>query len=306
MATRRYDEFGLPIPPTFDDDNAPAPTSSLTVRRRKALRALLALTAVGALGVLLLQTSLREQANKLVADWLLDRAMDKYSADDMPGALAALDRAVSWSPDSPAVFAMRAEVRLATNDLQGSLADCNKLVSLTPKYGPAYLRRGHVYQRLERHREAIDDASRAIELSGALDAEPLNSRAYMRAIAGIELEQGLEDVEKALNKRENEPAFLDTRGYLRFLLGRNELALADMDLAIELCEASKLNHMKIIERRRVPPRQVALLLRHDQENLAVMYHHRGQIHAKLGNSEKSEVDLNLGKQLGYNPATGVY
>jgi tetratricopeptide (TPR) repeat protein len=306
MTIRRYDEHGLPIPPTFDDD-APTTATSLTARRRRAVRALLALFAVGALGVVLLQTSLRERANKLISSWLLNRAMEKYLADDLPGALAELDRAVAWSPDSPDVFALRADVRLAANDLPGSLADCNKLIGLAPKFAPAYVRRGYVYQRLERHREAIDDATRSIELSSIWNAaEALNGRAYIRALAGMELEQGLEDVEKALRLHENEPAYLDTRGYLRYLLGRYQPALADMDLAIDLSETRKANHLRMIERRRVPPQAVGLLLRHTKENLAVMYHHRGQIHEKLGNSGKAQADLRLGDELGYNPATGVY
>ena len=152
MTTRRYDQYGFPIPVTFEDD-APAPPNSLSARRRRALRALFTLSALGVLGILVLQTPLRQQASKLVSGWLLDRSMNKYAADDLPGALVDLDRAVAWSPDSPAVFALRAEVRLASNDLSGSLADCNKLISLSPHFARGYLRRAHVYQRLERHQE---------------------------------------------------------------------------------------------------------------------------------------------------------
>ena len=305
MTTRRYDQYGFPIPVTFEDD-APAPPNSLSARRRRALRALFALSALGVLGILVLQTPLRQQASKLVSGWLLDRAMNKYAADDLPGALVDLDRAVAWSPDSPAVFALRAEVRLASNDLSGSLADCNKLISLSPHFARGYLRRAHVYQRLERHQEAIDDATHGVELSGPWDAEPLNSRAYIRALAGLELEEGLADVEKALRLHENEPAFLDTRGYLLYLLGRYPPALADMDQAIDQCEKRKSADEKIIARQRVPHSEVALYLRQAKENLAVMHHHRGLIHEKLGNSEKAQADLRLGEELGYNPATGVY
>ena len=48
----------------------------------------------------------------------------------------------------------------------------------------------------------------------------------------------------------------------------------------------------------------------DQEridhNLAVMYHHRGEIHEKLGDAAQAKKDLFIGKQMGFDPAAGVY
>ncbi len=305
MTTRRYDEYGLPIPPTFEDDG-PSPASRMSARRRRALRALVGLSAFAALGILLWQTPLHKHASRMVSGWLMDRAMDKYMADDAEGALRDLDRAAFWFPDSPDVYERRAEVRLAANDVLGSLADCNKQISLDPQDAGAYLRRAHVKQRLERHQEAIEDATMGVDLAGPFDATALNSRAYIRALANRELEEGLVDIEKALQLQENNAAFLDTRAYLLYQLGRYQPALDDMNRAISEAEARQADNTKLFALRHVPQRKFALFLRLNDENMAVMYHHRGEIHGKLGNSEKAQADLRRGDELGYNPAKGVY
>ena len=37
-----------------------------------------------------------------------------------------------------------------------------------------------------------------------------------------------------------------------------------------------------------------------------MYHHRGEIYQKLGQSEKAETDIRRAENLGYDPAHGVF
>ena len=57
---------------------------------------------------------------------------------------------------------------------------------------------------------------------------------------------------------------------------------------------------------RVATRMLARAKRRYENILAVMYHHRGQVHEKLGNSKQAEADLRQGDVFGYNPAVGVY
>jgi tetratricopeptide (TPR) repeat protein len=124
----------------------------------------------------------------------------------------------------------------------------------------------------------------------------------------MELQEGLTDIETALKSEGNRDnaEFLDTRGYLLYLLDRNEEALKDLDRALKLSEQAR--NAFIFQQnpfgRRGPIRSRAEQEENDH-SLAVMYHHRGLIHEKLGHKEQAEEDLQHGKDLGYAPEKGV-
>ncbi|MGH7140542.1 MAG: hypothetical protein ACREHD_32815, partial [Pirellulales bacterium] len=186
-----------------------------------------------------------------------------------------------------------------------------------------YLDRSQVYQRLDRHREAIDDLTKAIHLSPSREPMPRNNRAYARALANVELDEALVDVQQALDvveqqladapQRSLDPesdlaeikahkgAYLDTRGYIYFLQDNYEPALADLDEAIELSNSSQERMISA-----VPPSRRAAVQKQFNHELAVMYHHRGQIYEKLGRTAEAKSDLDHGDDLGYNPAAGVF
>lgn len=249
------------------------------------------------------------------------QAARKFESGDSAGALADIDRALAVSPDDPQSVLLRGICRLQAHDLEGSLADLDRLIEMPStlptnerQISEAYRQRSIVYQRLGRHREAIQDATRVVLLGSGDNPAALNHRAYARAIAAgdrsqqaitkEELEEGLKDIDRALSiDGSDEPAFLDTRAYILHLLDRNEEALPDMDKAIEVTQQQKAL-VEMREDARGP--YIQRTLKYLDENLAVMHHHRGLIHQELGNTEEAEQDLKLGKKLGYNPAAGVY
>lgn len=320
------DEHGFPIPPTFDGPG---------VRRRpgyalgRAWQIGLVLAFVGLVAGSLYKSVLSDGVKQWVAGELVARANQKYRFGDVPGALADLERAVSWSPDDPRIYAMRAQFKLEMNDVDGSLKDFDQLIRLAPRHAQAYVGRSVVYQRLERHREAIDDLTKAISLSPSREAMPRNNRAYARALANVDLDAALVDVEQALRIVEHEiaeaelsahdpetvrryiaqvnsqkAAYLDTRGYIFFLQDKYDLALEDLDKAIELTvewQTMTAPELQAAQRAVAEARQ-----RQFDHELAVMYHHRGQVLEKLGRQDEGKSDLDRGDQLGYNPAAGVF
>jgi tetratricopeptide (TPR) repeat protein len=315
----QLDEHGFPIPPTFDGH---------AQRRRPgaflggAWKAGLVLVFAGLLLGLLFKSDLADGTKQLIARQLVARAAEKHQFGDLQGALADLDRAASWSPDNPVIYAYRANWKLEANDVTGSLKDSDQLIRLAPRYAQGYLHRSQVYQRLDRHREAIDDLTKAISLSPSDDPTPRNNRAYARAIANVELDEALLDVERAIGIVDQQitdvlrhagetsdvtgynyqkAAYLDTRGYIHFLQDRLEPAVDDLNKAIELtvnCQDQVLPRAPAAERS-------ALQQRFNHE-LAVMYHHRGQALTKLGKVDEGKLDLDKGDRLGYNPAAGVF
>lgn len=310
----QLDEHGFPIPPTFDDDGRGARRRA--VSRRGAMW-LLFLVFIALLIGGIARSGRWQDVKDWLAEAMLDRAKQKAILDDMPGALADVERAAALSPDDPNIYAVRAYVKTQLKDFQGALKDYDRLIEINGRYAAAYAGRSHVYQRLNRHREAIDDLTQVIKLSSERDATSRNNRAYARAIAGIELEEAFEDIQQALefsSELRGTPdtgesanaAFLDTRGYLHFLLGRPEAALADLDQAIKNAEAEQRQTLEQMAAQRYPARLQEIEARRFAQELAVMYHHRGQVHEALGRPAEAEADLRKGDKLGYNPAEGVY
>jgi tetratricopeptide (TPR) repeat protein len=240
-------------------------------------------------------------------------------------AIDDVTKAIGMAPDEPDLYELRAQLKIENKDVEGSLKDYERLIQVSPKRSSAYLGRSVVYQRLQRHREAIDDLTKAIELDPD-HATPRNNRAYARAIAGVELEAAFSDVERAIAlidreianvagvaggaqglKREiakinaQKAAYLDTRGYLYFLQNEPELALKDLNSAIELSL-----DWQAIQMPDVRPDQRAATQEMFDRNLSVMYHHRGQVLEKLDRHDEAKSDLDRGDKLGYNPAEGVF
>jgi len=301
----RLDALGFPIPPVFNAQPAPDPAPRKPARGTFAIRAVLVVLAIGAAVMAVVRAELGEPLNKGVAEWLARHAAQKYDRDDLGGALRDLDRAIAWTDKSPTIFALRGQIRLESGDVPGSLADFNKVVGLAPTSSRAFELRATALQRLDRHEDAIRDLGQAVDLRRNTDPRLLNARAYTRAVAQQELDEALKDIELAIGIEGENAHYLDTRGYIRFLLGDYARAREDLDLALELANRSAPLHIMFAGD---PQRQrrFAREKRQHEFDLAVMYHHRGQIHEKLGNSKEAENDLRLGDKLGYNPAAGVY
>lgn len=240
-------------------------------------------------------------------------------------AIEDLTKAIALSANDTALYDFRARLKLEAGDVEGGLEDYNELVRRAPREASVYVARSFAYQRLQRYREAIDDLTKAVALSGS--SLPRNNRAYARALAGIELHEAMIDVEQALvmNKQEIQQAgqsgpsappadrltaaqltvlraaYLDTRGYLFFLQQNYESALADLNEAIELAI-----HVQTIVLPLTPLAERAEYAQQLEHDLSVMHHHRGQTLENLGHEEEAKTDLNRARHLGYNPALGVF
>lgn len=307
---RPVDEHGLPLPVGIDGQ-------PIVPRRRTPLsfgpwRPFLMLVVVGAVVAALWNTPVGRSAKLAIAAWSAERAVEKHLDGDLSGAIGEMDRALALVPDEERYVEYRGRLKLESHRVREALEDFDLLVRLSPMYAHGYTRRSVAYQRLERHADALRDLDRALELSTDTDPEPLNNRAYARAIANVDLAEGLADVERALEWTADDDsarsAYLDTRGYLLHLLGRHDEALADLETAIGLLEAEREKFVagRSERRRRLDPRIIALQTRAYDESLAVMLHHRGLVLGKLGQQDRSRADLERAEQLGFDPAKGVY
>ena len=91
-----------------------------------------------------------------------------------------------------------------------------------------------------------------------------------------------------------------------YLRGDYDQARADLDKALLLAEEDRSLVRLTFEEDSPRARMIARLHRFREQELAVIYHHSGQIHDKLGNAAAAEADLRQGDKLGYDPDAGVY
>jgi len=96
------------------------------------------------------------------------------------------------------------------------------------------------------NRKQFDDAVRILDeyLPSLDERTPTqnNQIAYMRALAGKDLEQALIEIDRAIKTMENE-SFLDTKGWVLHRMGRNEEALVAMNQSLtKLLEAWSSNN----------------------------------------------------------------
>jgi tetratricopeptide (TPR) repeat protein len=257
-----------------------------------------------------------------IARWYRAAAEEAALDEDYEGAIGKLDEALRWNPDDPMALIARARFKLQLRDLSGSLADTQRALDLG---GDDFLagraQRMLVYQRMGEHEKAIADASAIVDLMAKLAeisesanlayADALNARAYARALGEIDIEKGLEDIQQAfeLLGTEDNAAFLDTRGYLYYLAGQMDNALRDMERSVQLAEDDRSAIvMRRVDRIRsgVDERQVDESERLAEQNLAVLYQHRGLVYEKLGRSNEATEDFRRAQEYGYSPEDGVW
>ncbi|MFV1968175.1 MAG: tetratricopeptide repeat protein [Pirellulaceae bacterium] len=245
--------------------------------------------------------------------WHRALVVERRLEGDLEGAVRSLSRVIDGSPDNDELLRQRAEWRLELRDLDAALDDVTRAIELNPENNEGYLLRSQIYQRLDRHDEALADWETLAEQNGGFGARGrpsiLNGRAYARAIAGKELDAALEDVQQAIEMAPEDAALLDTRGYIQLLRGEVDNALKDMDRAVELAER---NHKLWTEALRagragvLDLRELKRTVDKHAETVAVIRYHRALVYDELGESSKAEKDRSRVRELGFEPNEDLF
>src|SRR5262249_11870754 len=83
----------------------------------------------------------------------------------------------------------------------------------------------------------------------------LNGLAYAQALAKVDLEDALANVNKALDAEPDSAAMLDRRGYILHLLGENAKALEDMNRACKQLDKQLPQLQKLREKKDAVPQK---------------------------------------------------
>jgi tetratricopeptide (TPR) repeat protein len=327
---RSVDKHGFPIPPTIDDlpgRNAPRDTEQfgnvsfsngkreLSEVGQRWKRRIIWLGIIG-IAVGLLLSSFAKPLWDIYAHMRTEmgrRSLDDY---DFESARNHFDAALSVDPTQLEARFYRGKALYNLQELDAANEDLT--FAIDSKDERAKLKaldlRAMIHYRQQRADAAMRDADEAVRLNRH-SAEARNKRAYLCALLGQDLKKGLADINLVLQshpKHADNPAFLDTRGYLLFKQGENEAALRDIDRAVTGFEEQYQRFLD--EQQRAHPgrsfnmtrEEFAGTLKEVREGLGVIYYHRGEIYEALKRSEDAAREKARGKEYGYNPAQGVF
>jgi hypothetical protein len=96
-----------------------------------------------------------------------------------------------------------------------------------------YLSRADAWTKRRDLTRALQDADAAVALQPE-DANTLNARCWVRALAGVDLQKALEDCDAALDAQPNAAQVLDSRGLVYYRLGKPDRAIADLNQALKV------------------------------------------------------------------------
>ena len=176
------------------------------------------------------------------ARWMLAQAANEFDRGNVAEAQKLLEAAYNKSEDlaTDRNFWKQLERIEASNDSESS---SSFMTSLWEKRIRQIEEPGvraevaYVISSLMSNRKQFGDAVRILgENLPAMDQRSPtqnNQIAYMRALAGSDLDQALLEIDSALQSSENE-SFLDTKAWILYRMGRHQEALEAIDKSLEM------------------------------------------------------------------------
>ncbi len=160
-----------------------------------------------------------------------EAGMTMYAVARYPQAIVAFDRAASLAPKNPDAFLMRGRANAGDQRIDAAIADFTKALELRPNDTQAMLERAREYLELKRYSAAIDDANRAIAVDSRF-APAYNVRGVAIRKLG-DPKKALEDFTRAIELSAVTDNYFQ-RGATYQMLGDHRRALADFDQMIAL------------------------------------------------------------------------
>ncbi|HOF34599.1 MAG TPA: hypothetical protein PK624_12615 [Spirochaetota bacterium] len=200
---------------------------------------------------------------------LIDSSSGKIRSGDIDGAIGDLKSAECLDPDNVVVLRNIASVYAKDGLFRTAIEYCDKIerlnsgyidihqikklkafsLAMTNNYQPAEKIinevlvsfpadsqslgiLGYIYDKMNRRKEALDCYKRIISSDNS-NATALNSIAYLMTELGSDLNAALSFAKKALETNRDNPAYLDTIGYVYLRRGETEMAKKYLKAAFE-------------------------------------------------------------------------
>lgn len=161
-------------------------------------------------------------------------------ADQMQDARALADfgRALRLGGADAQALLARGVLHLSRDAFDEAIGDFDAALALAPDWSDAQRERERaVIWREDAYYDRLDQVEEGLSLDPD-NPSFLNERCWLRAVAGEELEQALEDCNRSLRVRPDDANTLDSRALVHLKQGEFAAALADYELALALSPGS--------------------------------------------------------------------
>ncbi len=257
------------------------------------------------------------EAPREMARWRIAIGTEAWLNGNYNAAAEEARKAARWAPDYLVPYGMLAKWELDGENYEASAAAAGKMIELAPREALGYELRSEAAWGRGRFGESLADLKHVVGLMEKQDEIPhqqrarvLNDLAYARALANTEIEEGLKDVNAAIQWTSPDAALLDTRGFLYYRAGDYQAALKDLNRAVREAESTAKRLAYLTKKRRMQslldPRQLKRNEKLINRNLAVMRRHRSLVWAKLGLMREAAADRLRVRELGFESNEQLY
>ncbi|HEY2412698.1 MAG TPA: hypothetical protein VGI40_10670 [Pirellulaceae bacterium] len=177
------------------------------------------------------------QVPREIGRWHLASACQLRAKGEAESAYEELDAAAYWFPNSPELLLQRAEWKLKDGKKEEALAEAEQVVTAGKESYRWLIVHASFVQHAGDFASAVEDWKKIEQFSLRSGipsrATALNGLAYAQALANVDVDEALKNVDEALELVPKEPNILDTRGFVYFRRGDYESALKDLDRAVK-------------------------------------------------------------------------
>ena len=230
-------------------------------------------------------------------------------------ALAQLDDALQWLPRSAELIITRAEWLWEEGKREEALAEADRIFEASDESGATLFLHAQFMQNAGQFAPAVDDWKKILrhsEVSGEPSlATAQNGLAYAQALAEQELDDALQNVNRALEREPENAAILDTRAYIDYLqakslptdeansrltdaLQKMDIAVKSMDRSLAQIGPSNTGEPKVVLRARDARPKALRDMDSNLANLirsnAVMHYHRALILEALQRKKEAQAE----------------
>jgi len=246
-------------------------------------------------------------------------AVDAMENDRPELAKKLSEEALEWDPENAELRLHIAEMHYRLDETTEARIQIEEALALGKDDPQVLLQAGFLLSRMGQHDGALMLADRVVGIAENEKTihlhKALNHRAYAIAMAAADeaatdekIDQGLKDIDLAIEYYGDDASYVDTRGYLKVFAGDLPGAVNDLDAAIAFYENTRSDLLAELTPEQIEnmPSSASFMDNQLKQILAVLYSHRALAHEKLDNQEQAQKDRELAESYGLDRKRGIW